>query len=46
LDYFSKNVPLIKSSGEKAKALTLMLPVISFSARNYPDNAKDLNGPK
>jgi hypothetical protein len=27
LDYFSKNVPLIKFSGQKSKALTLMLPL-------------------
>jgi hypothetical protein len=29
LDYFSKNVPLIKFSGEKSKVLTPMLPLNS-----------------
>jgi hypothetical protein len=34
LDYFSKNVPPIKLSGEKSKVLTLMLPLISCPRRN------------
>jgi hypothetical protein len=35
LDYFYKNVSLIKFSGEKSKAISLMLPLISCAPDNF-----------
>jgi hypothetical protein len=35
LDYFSENVPPIKFFGEKSKAVTLMMPLISCARHNF-----------